>query len=407
MGSHRKPRTGLFDSPAARRGAMGVGAAALASATLLSQHAYADDNDSPAVEEQRNRADAAAERAAGVKERVDALYRQAGTATQEYNAADEAVTAQQEKADALLDKAAEAAEQVNEARRELGQFAAAHYRTGGLGETATLLLADDPQSYFDTRRTLSRMTERQHRALDDYTQRQAEAAEQRRAAAGALEELEERQRELREKKEEVQGKLGAARTLLAELTAEEKKEFERLERLEEEEAERRAEAERQEREERERQEREQAEREQAGEDGSGQGSGTGTGGGTGGGTETPGDSTGTRAQQVIAFAEAQIGKPYVWGATGPNSYDCSGLTQAAWRQAGVELPRVTFDQVNVGTKVARADLRPGDLVFFYSDVSHVGIYIGDGKMIHAPKPGDVVKVESIDYMPWHSANRVG
>ncbi|MEU3072499.1 C40 family peptidase, partial [Streptomyces laurentii] len=101
----------------------------------------------------------------------------------------------------------------------------------------------------------------------------------------------------------------------------------------------------------------------------------------------------------------QIGKPYVWGATGPSSYDCSGLTQAAWRAAGVTLPRTTWDQVKVGTRVATADLQPGDLVFFYDDISHVGIYIGGGKMIHAPKPGAYVREESIYYMPIYGSVR--
>jgi cell wall-associated NlpC family hydrolase len=87
----------------------------------------------------------------------------------------------------------------------------------------------------------------------------------------------------------------------------------------------------------------------------------------------------------------------VWGATGPDSYDCSGLTQAAWKAAGVSLPRTTYDQVDAGTTVSLADAQPGDLIFFYDDVSHVGIYIGNGMMIHAPKPGAYVREESIYY----------
>ena len=100
-----------------------------------------------------------------------------------------------------------------------------------------------------------------------------------------------------------------------------------------------------------------------------------------------------------------MGKPYVWGATGPNSYDCSGLTQAAWKAAGVDLPRTTWDQVKVGERVATKDLKPGDLVFFYDDISHVGMYIGGGKMIHAPKPGANVREESIYYMPIYGSVR--
>ncbi|MGW4165136.1 C40 family peptidase, partial [Streptomyces sp. NPDC004788] len=114
-----------------------------------------------------------------------------------------------------------------------------------------------------------------------------------------------------------------------------------------------------------------------------------------------------RAAAAIAFAEAQLGKPYVWGATGPSAYDCSGLTQAAWRAAGVSLPRTTYTQINAGRRVSRSELAPGDLVFFYSGISHVGLYIGGGRMIHAPRPGAPVRIAPIDEMPFAGATRVG
>jgi cell wall-associated NlpC family hydrolase len=98
------------------------------------------------------------------------------------------------------------------------------------------------------------------------------------------------------------------------------------------------------------------------------------------------------AQTVIDAAMAQRGKPYVWAAGGPNSYDCSGLTAYAFRAAGINLPHSSRMQSRMGQPVSRDELQPGDLVFFYSPVSHVGIYIGDGQMIHAPTSGDVVKV---------------
>ncbi|MBK3568282.1 C40 family peptidase [Streptomyces sp. MBT62] len=103
------------------------------------------------------------------------------------------------------------------------------------------------------------------------------------------------------------------------------------------------------------------------------------------------------ARQAVAFARAQVGKPYVVGAAGPGSYDCSGLAQAAWKAAGVALPRGTTDQANAGTTVPLVDAQPGDLVFFHDDVSHVGVYAGDGMMIHAPKPGAYVREESVHY----------
>lgn len=101
------------------------------------------------------------------------------------------------------------------------------------------------------------------------------------------------------------------------------------------------------------------------------------------------------AQIAIDTAMAQRGKPYVWAASGPGSFDCSGLTAFAFRAAGVSLPHSSAQQSRMGQAVSRADLQPGDLVFFYSPVSHVGIYIGNGQMVHAPTSGDVVKVAPI------------
>jgi peptidoglycan DL-endopeptidase CwlO len=98
------------------------------------------------------------------------------------------------------------------------------------------------------------------------------------------------------------------------------------------------------------------------------------------------------AQVAVDAAMAQRGKPYVWAASGPGSFDCSGLTQFAYRAAGISLPHSSRMQSQMGQAVSRDQLQPGDLVFFYSPVSHVGIYIGNGQMVHAPTSGDVVKV---------------
>jgi cell wall-associated NlpC family hydrolase len=112
-----------------------------------------------------------------------------------------------------------------------------------------------------------------------------------------------------------------------------------------------------------------------------------------------------RAGQVVAFAFGQLGKPYRWGADGPDSYDCSGLTVAAWRAAGVQLPHNAARQYDATAHIGRDDLRPGDLVFFYGRISHVGLYIGDGRMIHAPEYGENVRVASIDSQPIHGFGR--
>ncbi|WP_405725639.1 NlpC/P60 family protein [Streptomyces sp. NBC_00028] len=103
----------------------------------------------------------------------------------------------------------------------------------------------------------------------------------------------------------------------------------------------------------------------------------------------------TKAERVIDFARAQIGRPCVWGAAGPGSFDAPGLSQAAWKVAGVTLPRTVQAQAGAGMPVALADVRAGDLVFFHDDLSHVGIWTGNGMMIHAPGPGTPVREESV------------
>lgn len=105
------------------------------------------------------------------------------------------------------------------------------------------------------------------------------------------------------------------------------------------------------------------------------------------------------ARTAIKTACAQVGDPYVWGATGPNSFDCSGLTQYAYKAAGISLTHFTGAQWNEGRKVSRSEARPGDLVFFGSDLHHVGLYLGDGMMVHAPRTGKPVQVSSISTQP--------
>ncbi|MEV0120909.1 C40 family peptidase [Streptomyces sp. NPDC050703] len=398
MASHRKPRNrpaGVRTAPA-----VGITTAALTSVALLSQSAQAAPASPtrPSLEE--------------VRKKVDDLYHQAGVATQKYNSAKEKTEKQRKKVDHLLDDVAKRTDKLNDARQELGSFAAAQYRTGGVSETATMLLADDPQGYFDQNHLADRLTTRQKKAVDDYETQRAAATKQRTKAARSLGTLTDSRDDLRTSKRTVQKKLGEARELLSDLTAEEKARLAAIEREREREAKRKAERlarEQAAEAERERRAEEAAQREREKERGDGQGTGSGSGPGTGSGSGSgSGSSDGsyaTKAAKVIDFAEAQIGKPYVWGAAGPDSYDCSGLTQDAWKAAGISLPRTTWDQVKVGTTVKTADAEPGDLVFFYDDISHVGIYTGDGKMIHAPKPGANVRVESIYYMPIHSVVR--
>jgi peptidoglycan DL-endopeptidase CwlO len=111
------------------------------------------------------------------------------------------------------------------------------------------------------------------------------------------------------------------------------------------------------------------------------------------------------AQIAVDTAMAQRGKPYVWAASGPGSFDCSGLVQYAYAAAGIGLPHSSWMQSEMGMPVSRDQLQPGDLVFFYSPVSHVGIYIGNGQMVHAPTFSDVVRVAGIDAMGGYNTAR--
>ncbi|GHH13348.1 C40 family peptidase [Streptomyces lanatus] len=376
MASHRKSRPAGTRVAGIRTPALAT--AALTSVALLSQTANASPStdDKPSLEE--------------VEKKVDDLYRQAETATEKYNSAKEKTTKQRKRVDTLLDDVAKRTQELNEAREELGRSAAAQYRTGASApDTATFLLADTPQDYFDQSQLMGRMTDRQKESVDEYFTQQSATMKKRQEATDSLETLTDSQNDLRTAKATVQTKLSDARELLSKLTAQEKARLAAIEKRKQEEAARKAaELARQQAEaERQRQEAEAAQQQESTQPPADSGS-----------SDSSSDSSyATKAEKTLAFARSQIGKPYVWGATGPDSYDCSGLTQAAWKAAGVDIPRVTYDQVNAGTTVSLANAKPGDLVFFYDDVTHVGIYIGNGMMIHAPKPGAYVREESIYY----------
>ncbi|NGN91536.1 hypothetical protein G5C66_02120 [Nocardioides sp. KC13] len=126
-------------------------------------------------------------------------------------------------------------------------------------------------------------------------------------------------------------------------------------------------------------------------------------------TSIPGNlpSPSGRAKVAVDYALAQVGDAYVYGATGTESWDCSGLTMGAWGQAGVSLPHSSSAQYSSGPQVSRDQLAPGDLVFYYSPISHVGMYIGNGQIVHASNPSTGVKVSPIDEMPYTGAVRPG
>lgn len=338
MASHRKSRPTGTRVAGIRTPALAT--AALTSVALLSQSANAapEADDKPSLEE--------------VEKKVDDLYRQAESATDKYNAAKEKTAKQRKRADTLLDDVAERTQKLNEAREELGSFASAQYRTGAAApDTATFLLADTPQDYFDQTQLMDRMTGRQKVAVDDYVTQQSETMKKRQEATESLETLTDSQDGLRTAKATVQRKLADARELMSKLTAEEKARLAAIEK------EKRAEAARKADELARQQAAQQKAREEAAQQQDSGSSSSGPGSGSSSSTAPADSSYATKADKALAFARAQVGKPYVWGAVGPGSYDCSGLTQAAWKAAGVTLPRTTYDQVNAGTTVPLS--RPG------------------------------------------------
>ncbi|HEX6233016.1 MAG TPA: NlpC/P60 family protein [Jiangellaceae bacterium] len=302
-----------------------------------------------------------------VKEKVDELHHEAEVAAERYHLATDELDDIELRLAKAEENVARQEARLKELTTEIGDFAAATYRSGGIDPTMQMLLADDPDTYLA-----------QAAVIDAYTRQQGEQLQQVAAQRQRLEQdtllydeelarLEAVQDQLAEEKAVAEDLLAEAQRLLDSLKAEERARLE-AERREAEEAALAA------REQAAEQESRSTEREQSSE---------------------PPPASG-KGQVALDFALAQLGDPYVWGGTGPDGWDCSGLTQAAWAAAGVSLPRSSYQQIGVGTRVSWDNLRPGDLLFFYSPISHVGIYAGNGQMVHAVKPGTPVSMVSLD-----------
>ncbi|ALV34034.1 C40 family peptidase [Streptomyces sp. CdTB01] len=356
MAAHRKPgrRSALGGSTA--RTAFTIALAGAATATAFEGTGQAAPQLTPAQ----------------VKAKVDRLYQEAETATQKYDGAKERARAAERRLSTLRDEAARKTEKLNSARDALGSIAAAQYRGGGLDPALQLVLSSDPNRYLDDAEFVDRVGTRQAAAVADVRRQLRDIEQLRGTARVELTSLEARQAELARQKKTITGKLDAARRLLSGLSTEE--------------------------------------RARLGLDGGGAGraSRSATDGRVG--LQAPGSATAqapdSRAAAAVQYAYSKLGSPYVWGATGPDAFDCSGLVQSAYRSAGVSLPRTTYAQIDAGRRVSRSELLPGDLVFFYSGISHVGIYIGNGQMIHAPNPAEPVKIAPVDEMPFAGATRV-
>ncbi|MDN3265122.1 NlpC/P60 family protein [Streptomyces sp. CSDS2] len=305
-----------------------------------------------------------------VKARVAALYREAEAATEKYNGTKEEADAAQRRLSALQDETARRQQRLNAARNALGSIAAAQYRDGAIDPAWQLALSSDPDRYLNGAALAERAGDRQAAAVSRVRRQLREIERLRGAARVEVKSLRSRQAELRRHKKTVTGKLDEARRLLARLSPRQRDELTGADSPAERASRSAADP------------REPLER--------------------AGSVPAPGG----RAAVAVAYAYGKLGSPYVWGATGPNAFDCSGLVQAAYRAAGLSLPRTSYAQIDAGRRVSRSELRPGDLVFFYPGISHVGIYVGGGRMIHAPNPSAPVRLDPIDQMPFAGATRV-
>ncbi|MEU2162347.1 NlpC/P60 family protein [Streptomyces chengbuensis] len=341
MASHRRPSASGFNRGA--RVTLLSAAAATAAAALGTAPAGADPSAGPAA----------------TRAKVDRLYEQAEKATEQYNEAGERADELRAQVDRAQDRAARGQEAVNRMRDTLGSVAGAQYRSGGVDPALALLLSGDPDTYLERAAVLDRLGDREATVLRDLGRVQRRLGQERSEAARKLAELEHTRTALARHKRTVEAKLATAERLLASLPAAERAAYDRASR-----------------------------------------SGRGVPDLSGG----AGPSS-ARAAAAVAAAQSAVGKPYVWGANGPSGFDCSGLTQWSYAQAGVGLPRTSQAQRYAGQQVPLSQARPGDLVTYRSDASHVAMYVGNGQVVHAPYPGAAVRYDPVGMMPIASVTR--
>ncbi|MFI2072263.1 C40 family peptidase [Streptomyces triculaminicus] len=300
-----------------------------------------------------------------VKAQLDRLYEQAERATEKFNAAGERAHSLRERVERAAGRVACGQEKVNRMRGDLGMIATAQYRNGAVDPALELLLSSDPDGYLDKAATLDRITGRQAEQLRALMVAQRTLRQERQEAARTLAELEDSRKAVERHKREVEGKLAAARRLLNTLPPSDRAEYARSSR-----------------------------------------SGERSGGPYRASAlpEQPAVVSGRGYAAAMAVRQA-VGSPYAWGATGPGAFDCSGLMQWAYGRAGVGLPRTSQAQRHAGRRVSLAEARPGDLVIYRDDASHVGMYVGNGQVVHAPYPGARVRYDPADMMPISSVTR--
>lgn len=266
-------------------------------------------------------------------------------------------------------------------KRQVGQVALAQFQNRNVDTAARIFFTSDSDNLLSQVSTVEKVSQNQNTVLQDYQEQQAALAELEHSTETDLAVLTDQQKQLTKLRAESVAKIAESKKVLAKLTATEQAALAAADKKAADDARAKAEA-----------------------------------GLTDPSAAPTDDTSGTsditgsgRGATALAFARKQLGKPYVYATAGPNSYDCSGLTMAAWRAAGVTIPRTSETQSRVGKVVSKADLQPGDLVFFYNAASpsHVGMYVGNGQIIHAPNSRTVVKYAPLSSMPFAGARRPG
>ncbi|MFE2277379.1 NlpC/P60 family protein [Streptomyces sp. NPDC059454] len=290
------------------------------------------------------------------------LYREAGKATETYNATEERLRRQRAEAGRLDRALARTRLSLHDSRGAAGRLARQQYQSvTGLSPYVRLLLARDPQRALDQGHVIGQLARERAETVGRLTGAEKEADALARRARKALDARLALTERRKEERDEVLERLRAVEELLASLTAEQLTALAELERDTVAEAQEELV----------------------------------TSGALGGGGAPP-SAAGERA---VRHAVAQLGKPYQWGAEGPAAYDCSGLTSKAWGAAGTPIPRTSQEQWVRLERVPLAELRPGDLVVYFPEATHVALYLGDGMVVQAPRPGARIKVSPIAANP--------
>jgi cell wall-associated NlpC family hydrolase len=323
----------------------------------------------------------------GVQRKVDKLYRQAEQASERYNNARLRLRHAQARLRTLQGDLHRQQAKVESVREQVATAVLDQAQGQALSSTAQVLVSDDPDSFLDQLTSVSQFNDQRSELMAGFAvqvkrlqARQADARRELQQIADSKAELGTEKRQIDEKAAQAKELLGTLKERAAERLAARR------------EAEARAATAR-------------ASRSQPRPVPSAGAARSGAS------ASSPGASTAApasgRAAAAVRYAMAQVGDAYVWGAAGPSAFDCSGLTMAAWAQAGVSLPHSSSAQMSSGTPVSQSELQPGDLVFYYSPVSHVGMYIGNGQIVNAENPSVGVKITGVNSMPYAGAVRPG